>query len=197
MAPRTILYTGKGGVGKTSVAAATARRCAAAGAAHARALDRPGAQPGRLARGASSAASRPQVGDSLWAQEVQAQAEMERNWSAVQDWLGELLVDRGVDRIPAEELTVPPGLDELFSPAPAQAPPRVRRLRRDRRRLRADRRDAAAAVVPRRRALVARQGLPVGAAAPGRGAAARAHDARPAAAGRARCSPRSSAWSRT
>ena len=29
--PRTILYTGKGGVGKTSVAAATARRCAAAG----------------------------------------------------------------------------------------------------------------------------------------------------------------------
>ena len=32
MAPRIILYTGKGGVGKTSVAAATARRCAAAGA---------------------------------------------------------------------------------------------------------------------------------------------------------------------
>ena len=31
MAPRTILYTGKGGVGKTSVAAATARRCAASG----------------------------------------------------------------------------------------------------------------------------------------------------------------------
>jgi arsenite-transporting ATPase len=31
MVPRTILYTGKGGVGKTSVAAATARRCAAAG----------------------------------------------------------------------------------------------------------------------------------------------------------------------
>ena len=31
MAPRTILYTGKGGVGKTSVAAASARACAAAG----------------------------------------------------------------------------------------------------------------------------------------------------------------------
>src|SRR5665648_362834 len=31
MTPRTILYTGKGGVGKTGVAAATARRCAAAG----------------------------------------------------------------------------------------------------------------------------------------------------------------------
>jgi arsenite/tail-anchored protein-transporting ATPase len=33
----------------------------------------------------------------------------------VQDWLGELLVERGVDRITAEELTVPPGMDELFS----------------------------------------------------------------------------------
>jgi arsenite/tail-anchored protein-transporting ATPase len=32
MGPRIILYTGKGGVGKTSVAVATARRCAAAGA---------------------------------------------------------------------------------------------------------------------------------------------------------------------
>ena len=31
MPPRTILYTGKGGVGKTSVAAATARRCASQG----------------------------------------------------------------------------------------------------------------------------------------------------------------------
>jgi hypothetical protein len=40
---------------------------------------------------------------------------MERNWDAVQDWLGELLAERGVDRISAEELTVPPGMDELFS----------------------------------------------------------------------------------
>ena len=46
---------------------------------------------------------------------MQAQEEMERNWDAVQDWLGELLAERGVDRISAEELTVPPGMDELFS----------------------------------------------------------------------------------
>ena len=51
----------------------------------------------------------------LWGQEVQAQDEMERHWEAVQDWLGELLADRGVDPISAEELTVPPGMDELFS----------------------------------------------------------------------------------
>jgi arsenite-transporting ATPase len=51
----------------------------------------------------------------LWGQEVNAQDEMERHWSGVQDWLGELFVERGVDRISAQELTVPPGMDELFS----------------------------------------------------------------------------------
>ena len=40
---------------------------------------------------------------------------MEQNWQAVQKWLGGLLADRGVDRIVAEELTVPPGIDEVFS----------------------------------------------------------------------------------
>lgn len=40
---------------------------------------------------------------------------MEKNWEAVQQWLTGLLAERGVDRITAEELTVPPGADELFS----------------------------------------------------------------------------------
>jgi arsenite-transporting ATPase len=40
---------------------------------------------------------------------------MERHWAGVQEWLGEMLLERGVDRISAEELTVPPGMDELFS----------------------------------------------------------------------------------
>jgi arsenite/tail-anchored protein-transporting ATPase len=114
MAPRTILYTGKGGVGKTSVAAATARRCAAAGLrtvvmstdpAHSLSdsLDAElGSEPTEILPG-------------LYGQEVQAQEEMERHWEAVSEWLGELLTDRGVDRISAEELTVPPGMDELFS----------------------------------------------------------------------------------
>ena len=39
---------------------------------------------------------------------------MERNWDAVQDG-SSLLADRSMDRISAEELTVPPGMDELFS----------------------------------------------------------------------------------
>jgi arsenite-transporting ATPase len=114
LGPRTILYTGKGGVGKTSVAAATARRCAAAGRrtivlstdpAHSLAdvlETRIGGEP-------------TDVGGGLHAQQVQAQEELERNWSSVQEWMGGLLAERGVDRIAADELSVPPGGDELFS----------------------------------------------------------------------------------
>lgn len=114
MTPRTILYTGKGGVGKTSVATATALACARSGLrtivmstdpAHSLAdsLDIPlGAKP-------------LEVEPNLFAQQVQANEEMERHWSAVQGWLTDLLSDRGLERITAEELTVPPGFDELFA----------------------------------------------------------------------------------
>jgi arsenite-transporting ATPase len=114
MAPRTILYTGKGGVGKTSVAAATARRCAAAGL---RTLIMSTDPAHSLADSLEvELGGKPTpCGDNLFGQEVQAQEEMERNWDGVQDWLGELMADRGVDGISAEELTVPPGMDELFS----------------------------------------------------------------------------------
>src|SRR3954470_9517305 len=114
MAPRTILYTGKGGVGKTSVAAATARRCAAAGMRTV-VLSTDPAHSLSDSLDAELSGDPTQVADNLWGQEVQAQQEMERNWEAVQEWLGELLAERGVDRISAEELTVPPGMDELFS----------------------------------------------------------------------------------
>jgi len=114
LAPRTILYTGKGGVGKTSVAAATARRCAQAGLRTVvLSTDPAHSLSDSLEEQLGSVPT--QCGDGLWGQEVQAQEEMERNWSAVQDWLGELLSERGVDPVSAEELTVPPGMDELFS----------------------------------------------------------------------------------
>src|SRR5665213_3660929 len=114
MRPRTILYTGKGGVGKTSVAACTARRCAAAGL---RTLVISTDPAHSLAESLScELAGEPvQISEHLWGQQVGAQQELERHWSGVQDWLGELFMERGVDRISAEELTVPPGMDELFS----------------------------------------------------------------------------------
>ena len=114
MVPRTILYTGKGGVGKTSVAAATARRCAAAGLRTV-VLSTDPAHSLSDSLEAEFGAQPTQVGDNLFGQEVQAQEEMERHWDSVQDWLGTMLEERGVDRIAAEELTVPPGMDELFS----------------------------------------------------------------------------------
>jgi len=114
MTPRTILYTGKGGVGKTSVAAATARRCAARGQRTV-ILSTDPAHSLSSSLGVDLADRPTPVGPNLWGQEVDAQQELERNWSAVQDWLGDMLIERGVDRISAEELTVPPGLDELFS----------------------------------------------------------------------------------
>src|SRR3954462_1124670 len=114
MAPRTILYTGKGGVGKTSVAAATARRCAAAGMRTV-VLSTDPAHSLSDSLEAELGTAPTKAGDRLWGQEGQAQEEMERHWEAVQDWMGDMLAERGVDRITAEELTVPPGMDELFS----------------------------------------------------------------------------------
>jgi arsenite-transporting ATPase len=114
MAPRTILYTGKGGVGKTSVAAATARACAVAGKRTLVLSTDPAhslADSFQLALGGEPTV----IGENLWGQQIDAQQELTRHWAGVQAWMGELLVDRGIDRISAEELTVPPGMDELFS----------------------------------------------------------------------------------
>jgi arsenite-transporting ATPase len=112
--PRIILYTGKGGVGKTSVAAATARRCAAAGLRTV-VLSTDPAHSLSDSLEASLGAEPTRVAKHLFGQEVQAQREMEAHWGAVQRWLGQVLADRGVMDVAAEELTVPPGMDELFS----------------------------------------------------------------------------------
>jgi len=112
--PRTILLTGKGGVGKTSVAAATARRCASRGLRTIILSTDPAHSLGDSLE--AQLGPRPsEVGERLWAQQIEAQHEMEANWAAVQEWLGRLLAARGVLGVAAEELTVPPGMDELFS----------------------------------------------------------------------------------
>ncbi len=114
MAPRTILYTGKGGVGKTSVAAASARACAAAGKRTVVLSTDPAHSLADVLEAPVGAAPT-DMGGGLFAQQVSAQEEIERNWSAVQGWMGSMLVERGVNRVAAEELSVPPGGDELFS----------------------------------------------------------------------------------
>jgi arsenite-transporting ATPase len=114
MTPRTILYTGKGGVGKTSVAAATARAVADSGRRTVVLSTDPAHSLSDSLETEIGGEPTP-IAPNLWAQEVRAEREMERNWHAVQEWLGSLLAERGIDRIVAEEMTVPPGLDELFS----------------------------------------------------------------------------------
>jgi arsenite-transporting ATPase len=114
MTPRTILYTGKGGVGKTSVAAATALAIARRGFRTVVLSTDPAHSLSDSLETPLGPAPVP-VAENLWGQEVQAEAEMERNWKSVQGWLASVLSDRGVDRILAEELTVPPGMDEIFA----------------------------------------------------------------------------------
>src|ERR671939_682635 len=110
---RILFYTGKGGVGKTSIAAATAVRCAALGyrtvvlstdLAHSLAdsLDvRLGPEPDQIA-------------PNLWAQETDIYHNLQTHWGTVQEWLNALLVwQGGVDQLVADELTVLPGMDEL------------------------------------------------------------------------------------
>src|SRR4051812_50116757 len=126
MAPRTILYTGKGGVGKTSVAAATARRCAAAGLDTVVLSTDPAHSLGDALEAPLGAEPVP-VADRLWGQQVSAQEELERNWSAVQEWLGGLLVRRGGGRVSAGGAPLPPGGDRPFSlPQSKRPPPRPR-----------------------------------------------------------------------
>jgi arsenite-transporting ATPase len=114
MTPRTILYTGKGGVGKTSVAASTALAIAQRGLRTVVLSTDPAHSLSDSLETPLGPAPVP-VAPNLWGQEVQAEAEMERHWNAVQRWLTSVLSDRGVDRILAEELTVPPGMDEIFA----------------------------------------------------------------------------------
>jgi arsenite-transporting ATPase len=109
---RILLYTGKGGVGKTSIAAATALLCADRGLrtivlstdiAHslADAFDRPlGPEPTPLV-------------PNLDGQEPDVYFNIARYWGTIQAYVGELFGWRGLDEVMAEEMTVLPGMDEL------------------------------------------------------------------------------------
>lgn len=111
---RVMLYTGKGGVGKTSVAAATALRCADLGyrtvvvstdAAHSLADSFDtliGNEPVEIA-------------PNLKGQEIDILHQMERYWGTVQEWLTTVLSWRGVSELIADEASVLPGMDELAS----------------------------------------------------------------------------------
>jgi arsenite-transporting ATPase len=111
---RVILFTGKGGVGKTTVAAATAVRAAAAGKRTLVMSTDPAhslADSFEIAMGNEPSLISP----NLWAQQIDAQERLEDNWREIQDYMVQLMNWAGTETIQAEELTVIPGLDEIFA----------------------------------------------------------------------------------
>jgi arsenite/tail-anchored protein-transporting ATPase len=111
---RVLLFTGKGGVGKTTVAAATAVRAAGAGA---RTLVMSTDPAHSLADSfdVGIGSSPTSVAERLWAQQIDAQERLEDNWREIQDYMIQLMNWAGTETIQAEELTVLPGLDEIFA----------------------------------------------------------------------------------
>ncbi|PYQ13922.1 MAG: arsenic-transporting ATPase [Acidobacteria bacterium] len=111
---RIILYSGKGGVGKTSLSAATAVRSASLGhrtlvvstdAAHslADALDVP-------VKGTPTA-----IAPGLDALEIDVNEELAGHWGVIQEWLTRFMTFQGVNEAVAEEMAILPGMEELFS----------------------------------------------------------------------------------
>jgi arsenite-transporting ATPase len=111
---RVVLFTGKGGVGKTTCAAASAAFAARRGArvlvtstdpAHslADAFDTPvGDRPTPVA-------------DGVDAQQIDAQTRLEAHWREIRDYLVQLLAWGGLGEVQAQELVLVPGFDELFA----------------------------------------------------------------------------------
>lgn len=111
---RVILMTGKGGVGKTSVAAATGLRCAELGYRTLVLSTDPAHSLADSFDLEMEHAPR-QVRPNLWGAELDALMELESNWGAVKRYITQVLQARGLEGVEAEELAILPGMDEIFS----------------------------------------------------------------------------------
>src|SRR3954464_7798548 len=111
---RVLLFTGKGGVGKTTVAAATAVRAAEAGK---RTLVMSTDPAHSLADSFDMeiGSHPPMLGSHPWAEQIDAQDRLESNWREIQEYLISVMNWAGMEAIQAEELSVIPGIDEIFA----------------------------------------------------------------------------------
>ncbi|MCL1594951.1 MAG: ArsA family ATPase [Actinomycetia bacterium] len=111
---RIILVTGKGGVGKTTISAATAIKAADMGY-RTLVMSTDPAHSLADAFGSTLGDDPTQIIANLDAQQIDSQQRLEESWGDVRDHLTELFDWSGLTGIEAEELTVFPGMDELFS----------------------------------------------------------------------------------
>jgi arsenite-transporting ATPase len=109
---RILLYTGKGGVGKTSLAAATALLLADRGY-RTIVLSTDIAHSLGDAFDVPLAAEPTEIAPNLWGQEPDVYYNIARYWRTIQDYVAELFSWRGLDDVMAEEMTILPGMDEL------------------------------------------------------------------------------------
>jgi arsenite-transporting ATPase len=117
---RILLFTGKGGVGKTTVAAATAARIAASGA-RTIVLSTDPAHSLADAFDVTLGDDPSEIAPRLFGQQLNARVRFEQAWDDVRDYMVGVLDWAGADAVEAEELAVIPGLDEVFALADIKA----------------------------------------------------------------------------
>ncbi len=111
---RNIIFTGKGGVGKTSIAAATALRAADMGYKTLIMSTDPAHSLGD-SLDVQLGPSPVKVAENLWGQEVSVFGDLNLNWDVVREHFAHLMAARGIEGVYAEEMGVLPGMEELFS----------------------------------------------------------------------------------
>ncbi|WP_189211939.1 ArsA family ATPase [Actinokineospora fastidiosa] len=111
---RLLLFTGKGGVGKTTLAAATAVRVADSGDKVLVVSTDP-AHSLADAFGVRLGGEPSEVDKQLWAAHVDARALADRQWSGLRSQARSLFARLGLDAVDAEELAVLPGVDDLLA----------------------------------------------------------------------------------
>jgi arsenite-transporting ATPase len=111
---RILLFTGKGGVGKSTTASATAVLAASQGR-RTLVLSTDAAHSLADAFGTPVGSDPTEVGENLFVQQVDAQRLFEESWADIQRYLLSVLDVAGVDPVAAEELTVIPGAEEVLA----------------------------------------------------------------------------------
>ena len=111
---RIVLFTGKGGTGKTTLSAATALLSAQKG--HKTLVISTDAAHSLSDSFEVQLSNRPKkIAAQLYGQEISAQEEIEEKWGEIKDYLSALFSSQGIETIEAEEMSLFPGMEELFS----------------------------------------------------------------------------------